>query len=179
MPDETTLETLQAEEIDALESFQFYTEWDSGYSKIQSTRPQTLGYSLADSPSGQLAWIVEKFAFWMDCESNGVRHPENVLSKDTMLDNVTLYWATNSATSSARLYWESFNTPNLSPIERKIGLSVFPKEIMRTSERWARARFKNLVHFENRFEKGGHFAALEMPQTLINELRIWRSKSEA
>ncbi|MDB3899303.1 epoxide hydrolase 1 [Luminiphilus sp.] len=178
MPDETTLENLQAEEIDALESFQFYNEWDSGYSKIQSTRPQTLGYSLADSPAGQMAWIVEKFAFWMDCETNGVRHPENVLSKDTMLDNVMLYWATNSAASSARLYWESFNTPNLSPIQRKMGLSVFPKEIMRTSERWARTRFKNLVHFEQRFEKGGHFAALEVPETLINELRIWRSKSQ-
>ena len=177
LPDETTLGDPQPDELDALESFQFYNDWDSGYSKQQSTRPQTLGYGLADSASGQMAWIVEKFAFWMDCERNGFRHPENVLSKDQLLDNVTLYWATNSAASSARLYWESFNTPNLSPITRPMALSVFPKEIMRTSERWARARFHNLLHFNNQFERGGHFAALEVPDTLVSELRTWRSKT--
>ena len=177
LPDETTLGDPQPDELDALESFQFYNNWDSGYSKQQSTRPQTLGYGLADSPSGQMAWILEKFAFWMDCERNGFRHPENVLSKDQLLDNVTLYWATNSAASSARLYWESFNTPNLNPITRPMALSVFPKEIMRTSERWARARFQNLVHFNNQFERGGHFAALEVPDTLVSELRNWRSKT--
>jgi pimeloyl-ACP methyl ester carboxylesterase len=177
LPDETTLGDPQPDELDALESFQFYNDWDSGYSKQQSTRPQTLGYGLADSPSGQMAWIVEKFAFWMDCERNGFRHPENVLSKDQLLDNVTLYWATNSAASSARLYWESFNTPNLNPITRPMALSVFPKEIMRTSERWAKGRFHNLVHFNNQFERGGHFAALEVPDTLVSELRTWRSKT--
>lgn len=177
LPDETTLSDPQPAELDALESFQFYNDWDSGYSKQQSTRPQTLGYGLADSPSGQMAWIVEKFAFWMDCERNGVRHPENVLAKDQLLDNVTLYWATNSAASSARLYWESFNTPNLNPISRPMALSVFPKEIMRTSERWARGRFHDLVHFNNQFERGGHFAALEVPDILVSELRTWRSKT--
>ena len=177
LPDETTLSDPQPAELDALESFQFYNDWDSGYSKQQSTRPQTLGYGLADSPSGQMAWIVEKFAFWMDCERNGVRHPENVLTKDQLLDNVTLYWGTNSAASSARLYWESFNTPNLNPISRPMALSVFPKEIMRTSERWARGRFHDLVHFNNQFERGGHFAALEVPDILVSELRTWRSKT--
>ena len=177
LPDETTLSHPQPAELDALESFQFYNDWDSGYSKQQSTRPQTLGYGLADSPSGQMAWVVEKFAFWMDCERNGVRHPENVLTKDQLLDNVTLYWATNSAASSARLYWESFNTPNLNPISRPMALSVFPKEIMRTSERWARGRFHDLVHFNNQFERGGHFAALEVPDILVSELRTWRSKT--
>lgn len=177
LPDETTLSDPRPDELDALKSFQFYNDWDSGYSKLQSTRPQTLGYGLADSPSGQMAWIVEKFAFWMDCERNGVRHPENVLSKDQILDNVTLYWATNSAASSARLYWESFNAPNLNPITRPMALSVFPKEIMRTSERWAQGRFHNLVHFNNQFERGGHFAALEVPDVLVSELRDWRSKT--
>ena len=177
LPDETTLSEPQPAELDALASFQFYNDWDSGYSKQQSTRPQTLGYGLADSPSGQMAWIVEKFAFWMDCEQNGIRHPENVLSKDQLLDNVTLYWATNSAASSARLYWESFNTPNLNPITRPMALSVFPKEIMRTSERWARGRFHDLVHFNNQFARGGHFAALEVPDVLVSELRTWRSKT--
>jgi pimeloyl-ACP methyl ester carboxylesterase len=179
LPDESTLDNPSSDEIDALKSFQFYNEWDSGYSKQQATRPQTLGYALADSPSGQLAWIIEKFGFWMDCEVNDIRHPENVLHKDLLLDNVTLYWATNTATSSARLYWESFATPNLTPITRPIGLSVFPKEIMRTSERWARNRFHKLVHFENDFERGGHFAALEAPDALARELRIWRAKLSA
>ena len=177
LPDETTLSEPQPAELDALASFQFYNDWDSGYSKQQSTRPQTLGYGLADSPSGQMAWIVEKFAFWMDCEQNGIRHPENVLTKDQLLDNVTLYWATNSAASSARLYWESFNAPNLNPITRPMALSVFPKEIMRTSERWARGRFHDLVHFNNQFARGGHFAALEVPDVLVSELRTWRSKT--
>ena len=163
------------EEVDAMKSFQFYNDWDSGYSKQQSTRPQTLGYGLADSPAGQMAWIVEKFAFWMDCERNGIRHPENVVSKDLLLDNVMLYWMTNSSVSSARLYWESFNNINLGTIQRPLGLSVFPKEIMRTSERWASVRFKELVHFNNKFERGGHFAAMEVPDVLIEELRRWRS----
>ena len=174
-PDMSTMDKPLPEEIDAVESFQFYTDWDSGYSKQQSTRPQTLGYGLADSPAGQMAWIVEKFAYWMDCERNNIRHPENVLSKDLLLDSVMMYWMTNSGASSARLYWESFNSTNMAAISRPIGLSVFPKEIMRTSERWARGRFEQLTHFNNSFERGGHFAALEVPDTLVNELRIWRS----
>ncbi len=80
------------------------SDWDSGYSTQQQTRPQTLGYGLADSPAGQLAWILEKFWAWTDCDG----HPENVLTRDEMLDNVMLYWVTGSATSSARIYWESF-----------------------------------------------------------------------
>ena len=100
-----------------------------------------------------------------------------MLSKDQLLDNVTLYWATNSAASSARLYWESFNAPNLNPITRPMALSVFPKEIMRTSERWARGRFYDLVYFNNQFARGGHFAALEVPDVLVSELRTWRSKT--
>jgi len=122
-----------------------------------------------------MAWIVEKFAYWMDCERNGTRNPENILSKDLLLDSVMMYWMTNSGASSARLYWESFSSTSMDAISRPIGLSVFPKEIMRTSERWARGRFKQLTHFNNTFERGGHFAALEVPDTLINELRVWRS----
>ena len=91
------------EERQALERLDYYQKWDSGYSKQQSTRPQTLGYGLVDSPVGQLAWIVEKFWSWTDCDG----HPENVLTRDELLDNVMLYWATASGASSARLYWES------------------------------------------------------------------------
>jgi hypothetical protein len=96
---------LTEREKSALAGMQHYADWDSGYSKQQSTRPQTLGYGLADSPSGQAAWIVEKFWSWMDCDG----HPENVASRDELLDNVMLYWLPDTAASSARLYWESFN----------------------------------------------------------------------
>jgi len=92
------------EEARAVAGIEFYREWDSGYATQQSTRPQTLAYGLTDSPAGQAAWILEKFWAWTDC--NG--HPENILSRDELLDNVMLYWVTATAASSARLYWESF-----------------------------------------------------------------------
>jgi pimeloyl-ACP methyl ester carboxylesterase len=166
-PDPETMDDLTEQEQGALAAMQFYQEHDSGYSKQQSTRPQTLGYGLADSPVGQAGWILEKFYFWTDCDG----HPENVLNRDELLDNVMLYWLTNSAASSARLYWESFGSGNTNdPVEMPVGISVFPKEIFRTSERWARKRYSNLAHF-NVLEKGGHFAAFEQPETFVDEVR--------
>ncbi len=172
-PDPATLESPNPDELDALAAFQYYEQWGSGYSRQQSTRPQTLGYGLADSPVGQMTWIVEKFAEWTDCEVNGVRHPENVIDRDTLLDNASLYWLTNSGASSARLYWESFNTPDISPISTPMGVSVFPKEIYRCSERWAQRRYQRLSYFNNRIASGGHFAALEQPELLLSEIRAW------
>ena len=169
-PDPETMDQLTPQEEAALARLNFYTEWDSGYSKQQSTRPQTLAYSLADSPVGQMAWIIEKFYAWTDCEKNGIRHPEHVLTKDELLDNVMLYWVTNSAASSARLYWESYNKPNLDPIQMPVGCSIFPKEIFSTSRRWAEKRFTNLIHW-NELEIGGHFAAFEQPDLYMAEVR--------
>ena len=164
--DEEDLANLTEQEQAALAGMEHYNQWDSGYSKQQSTRPQTLGYGLADSPVGQMAWIVEKFWSWMDC--NG--HPENILSKDELLDNVMMYWVTNSAASSAQLYWESFNSPNLDPIDMPVGASIFPKEIFRSSRRWAEKRFSNIIHW-NHLDKGGHFAAFEQPELFVQEIR--------
>lgn len=172
-PDPATLDAPNADEIDALGAFQYYEQWGSGYSRQQSTRPQTLGYGLADSPVGQLCWIVEKFAEWTDCEVNADRHPENAISRDTLLDNVSLYWLTNSGASAARLYWESFNSPNISPIATPMGVSVFPKEIFRCSERWAQRRYQQLSYFNNKIARGGHFAALEQPELLLAEIHAW------
>ena len=169
-PDPETMDDLSPRELSALDAMQFYNQWDSGYSKQQSTRPQTLGYALADSAVGQMAWIVEKFYAWTDCERDGSRHPENVLSRDELLDNVSLYWLTNSAASSARLYWESFNNPGTGPIDMPAGCSIFPKEIFRSSRRWAEQRFSNLVYWRE-LDQGGHFAALEQPKAFIEELR--------
>ncbi|PLW82690.1 epoxide hydrolase [Kineobactrum sediminis] len=169
-PDPATMDNLSPQEQGALDAMTFYQQWDSGYSKQQSSRPQTLGYGLADSPVGQMAWIIEKFYAWTDCDRDGVKHPENAVSRDELLDNVMLYWLNNTAASSARLYWESFNTPNLDPISMPVGCSIFPKEIFRSSKRWAEKRFHNIIHW-NELEAGGHFAALEQPELLIRELR--------
>ncbi|MGE0384470.1 MAG: epoxide hydrolase family protein [Gammaproteobacteria bacterium] len=153
-------------EKSALAAAKFYEEWDSGYSKQQCTRPQTVGYGLADSPSGQLAWIVEKFYFWTDC--NG--HPENVLARDEILDNVMLYWLTNAGASSARLYWESMRSGFTSRPSVPSGVSIFPKEIFRASRRWVENAFSRLVYY-NELDKGGHFAAFEQPGLFVQEVR--------
>lgn len=166
-PDPETMNDLSELEQSALAGLQFYQDHDSGYSKQQSTRPQTLGYGLADSPIGQAAWILEKFYQWMDCKG----HPENIVSRDELLDNVMMYWLPDAGASSARIYWESFGTGGgRDPVSVPSGCSIFPKEIFRTSERWAKKRFTNLVYF-NVLNTGGHFAAFEQPETYVAEVR--------
>ncbi|MEZ5572403.1 MAG: epoxide hydrolase [Halioglobus sp.] len=169
-PDPDTMSDLTEREQAALTDMGVYMEKGSGYSKQQSTYPQTLGYGLADSPVGQMAWVVEKFYMWTDCEVDGSRHPENVLTKDELLDNVMMYWLNNAAASSARLYWESFNQVNMDPINIPVGCSIFPREIFRCSRRWAEKRFTRLIHW-NELASGGHFAALEQPDVFLGEVR--------
>lgn len=167
-PNPETMDDLTDAERDSLAALQFYQNHDSGYSKQQSTRPQTLGYGLADSPMGQAAWILEKFYQWMDCDGL----PQNIVSLDELLDNVMLYWLPNAGASSARIYWESFGSSTLSslPVTVPSAISIFPKEIFKTSERWARQRYKDLRYF-NQLTKGGHFAAFEQPDLFVQELR--------
>ncbi|XOV87559.1 MAG: epoxide hydrolase family protein [Pseudomonadota bacterium] len=165
-PDPDTMSDLTELEQGALAAMKFYQDHDSGYSKQQSTRPQTLGYGLADSPIGQAAWILEKFYQWMDC--NG--HPENIVTRDELLDNVMLYWLTDAGASSARIYWESMGGGRMDPIPVPSGISLFPKEIFKTSERWAKRRYTNLRYF-NVLDKGGHFAAFEQPAQFVAEVR--------
>jgi pimeloyl-ACP methyl ester carboxylesterase len=150
----------------ALAAMKHYQDFDSGYSKQQSTRPQSLGYGLVDSPAGQAAWILEKFWSWMDCDG----HPENVVTRDELLDNVMLYWLPGAGASSARLYWESFNSPSFDPVTVPTGCSIFPKEIFQCSRRWAEKKFTNLVHW-NELDAGGHFAAFEKPEVYVDEVR--------
>ncbi|MCZ6828898.1 MAG: alpha/beta fold hydrolase [Gammaproteobacteria bacterium] len=170
LPDEEGMQDMTEWEQAALESMGNYDKHDSGYSKQQGTRPQTLGYGLADSPVGQMAWIVEKFWSWMDCGEGEQQHPENVLSKDELLDNVMMYWLTNSAASSGRLYWESFSKVNMDPIHMPVGCSIFPKELFRASQRWAAKRFTNIIYW-NDMDSGGHFAAFEKPEVFVGEVR--------
>jgi pimeloyl-ACP methyl ester carboxylesterase len=164
--DPDTMQDLTPAEQSALEGMQHYQDWDSGYSKQQGTRPQTLGYGLVDSPAGQAAWILEKFWAWTDCDG----HPENALTRDEMLDNIMLYWLPGTAASSARLYWESFRNPPTGPVRVPVGCSIFPKEIFRSSRRWAEKHFGELLHW-NELDRGGHFAAFEQPEIFVEELR--------
>jgi pimeloyl-ACP methyl ester carboxylesterase len=162
----TPPEEMTPTETAAVAGLEHYMTWDGGYSAQQSTRPQTLGYGLADSPVGQMAWIVEKFWSWTDCDGD----PLNALTADELLDNVMVYWLTNTAASSARLYWESFKNIDFSPIEVPSGISIFPHEIFRCSRRWAESRFTDLRHFRE-LDRGGHFAAFEQPELFVTEVR--------
>lgn len=156
------------EEQAMLARAQRYTTDESGYSIEQSTRPQTIGYPLADSPAGQLAWIVEKFHAWTDRAGGAL--PDDAVSRDDLLDNVMTYWLTNSAASSARLYWESFRTLSVAPVAVPTAYSQFPEEIFAYSERWLRTRFSDLRHY-HALPRGGHFAAFEQPEVFVEEVR--------
>jgi pimeloyl-ACP methyl ester carboxylesterase len=159
---------LTVDEQQALAAYAEHRQWGTGYSKQQSTRPQTLGYGLVDSPVGQLAWIVEKFWAWTDCDG----HPENAVSRDELLDNVMLYWITGSGASSARLYWESFNSfITDGRVELPTGVAAFPKEILRTPRRWCEAAY-NITHWTT-MPRGGHFAAFEQPDLFVDDVRAF------
>ena len=143
-----------------------FDQWGMGYQKQQSTRPQTLGYGLVDSPAGQAAWIVEKLWEWSD---NG-GDLEAIISRDKILDNVMFYWLPGTGASSARLYWESGRRLDLPEVRVPVGCSIFPKELMRSSRRWAEAQFP-LLNFWSEPDRGGHFAAFEQPQRFTEDLR--------
>lgn len=155
-----------ATEHTALEASEDHQRWGTGYSKQQSTRPQTLGYGLVDSPAAQAAWILEKFWAWTDCDG----HPENAIARDELLDNVMLYWLPGTGASSARLYWESFGRAGADPVDVPTGVSSFPKEIVPAVRSWVEQRYRDLRYF-NELERGGHFAAFEQPQRFVEELR--------
>jgi epoxide hydrolase len=142
----------------------------SAYSTLQGTRPQTIGYSLADSPVGLAAWI---YTLFQDVSDNA-GEAENAFTMDQMLDDITLYWLTNTGSSSARLYWESMAAMSsagpMPPMDTPTAISMFPHEQVRLSRRWAQARFSDLRHF-NELPAGGHFAALEQPALLAGEIR--------
>ncbi|MFC9970623.1 epoxide hydrolase family protein [Spirillospora sp. NPDC127200] len=174
-PDPSTFDDLTAAERSALDALEHGGEWEDGYSLEQSTRPQTIGYGLVDSPALLCAWIVEKFRSWTDCDG----HPENALTRDELLDNLMLYWLPGTGASAARLYWESFKqvrerfagtTTDLVTVPT--GCSIFPKENPRPSRRWAEKRFTDIRHW-NELDRGGHFAAFEQPELFVEEVRAF------
>jgi pimeloyl-ACP methyl ester carboxylesterase len=174
-PDPATFDHLTEREHAVLAEMKRSGEWESGYSAEQSTRPQTIGYALVDSPAGLCAWIIEKFWAWTDCDG----HPENVLTRDELLDNLMLYWLPATGASSARLYWESsrqvnewISGPTDDTVAVPTGCSIFPKEIQRPSRRWAEKRFLD-IRYWNEPDRGGHFAAFEQPDLFVEEVRAF------
>ncbi len=153
------------EEKAALAKLQAYGDIGSAYARLQSTRPQTIGYSLSDSPVGQAAWIYEKLDQWSD------PNDAPALSRDEMLDNIMLYWLSNTGTSSARLYFESFATDfSTQKLDIPVAVSVFPGELYRPLKVWGERAYSKLYYW-NEVAKGGHFAAFEQPEIFVAELR--------
>ena len=170
-PTEADLVNPTPAELKALGALKHYQDWDSGYSKQQQTRPQTVGYGLVDSPAGLAGWILEKIWAWTDNSGS----PWDALSRDQVLDNIMLYWLPGNATSSARLYWESFGSFAPREIRLPTGVSIFPKEIMRPTRQWAEATMHNIIHWRE-LDKGGHFAAWEQPDLYVEEIRACFAK---
>jgi epoxide hydrolase len=159
------------EEQRSLQSSQRYQSELSGYGYLQATRPQTLAYSLTDSPVGQLAWIVEKFKDWTDSTDR----PEDAVDRDRLLTNVMLYWLTRTAGSAANSYYEAFHSGGWGAEESEstvpTGVAVFAREISVPIRRIAE-RKNQIVHWSH-FDRGGHFAAMEEPDLFISDIRTF------
>ncbi|KAF2162905.1 hypothetical protein M409DRAFT_68866 [Zasmidium cellare ATCC 36951] len=140
-------------------------EDENGYFKLQATRPQTIAYSSADSPVGQAAWIYEKIYHWTQHSGD----LQEVLTMDEILDDIMVYWLSNSGGSSARLYWEDDDNTAL-PISIPVGVSIFPGDLNYAPRSWGERYYSNIVHWRD-VEKGGHFAAWEVPGLFVREVR--------
>src|ERR687886_202655 len=167
--DEDEMAELTDDEKTWVDMINYFMNEQFGYNALQSTRPQTIAYGLTDSPVGQLAWIVEKFKEWTD----SMDVPEDAIDRDQLLTNVTVYWLTRTANSSARLYYEfgrsGASWHRVEPSSVPTGVAVFPREIAPPIRRFAE-RSNNIVHWSE-FDRGGHFAAMEEPDLLIADIR--------
>jgi pimeloyl-ACP methyl ester carboxylesterase len=166
-------EGLTADEQKALADAAHFQAEETGYQAIQGTKPHTLGYGLNDSPAGLLAWIVEKFRTWSDCDGD----VERSFTRDELLTNVMIYWVTQTIASSCRLYCENRRGGRYGfdqVVKVPTGVAVFPKEIYRAPRRFAEPRF-NLVHWSVQ-PRGGHFAALEQPALFVEDVRAFFRK---
>jgi pimeloyl-ACP methyl ester carboxylesterase len=167
-PPDAEAQPLTDTEKEAVAARETFQKLGTGYSSEQSTRPQTIGYGLLDSPSAQCTWIVEKFWDWTDCAG----HPENVISRNRLLDNVMLYWLPGNGASSARLYWESFKRRRMDEVPVPTGVTQFPQELVRLPRHWIERRYTDLRHWSEP-KTGGHFASLEQPEVFVDELRTF------
>jgi pimeloyl-ACP methyl ester carboxylesterase len=155
-------------ELERSRARQAFFETERGYFLAQSTKPQTIGSALDDSPAGLAAWIVEKFRSWSDVDGNVEKH----FTKDDLLTNITIYWVTQTATSSARIYYENQRAkPAQGRVQVPTACAVFPKEISIPPRRWVEAQY-NLTRWTE-MPRGGHFAALEEPELLVEDIRAF------
>jgi pimeloyl-ACP methyl ester carboxylesterase len=165
--EERVMAQLTEREKESLQKIERFTTDQWGYNALQSTRPQTVAYGLTDSPVGQLAWIVEKFKEWTD---DAKELPENAVDRDQMLTNVTMYWLTRTAGSSAQIYYENMHSANWAPPER----SRVPTAVANFAQDLAIRPFAEQAHNIVRwtdFDRGGHFAAMETPDLLVRDIR--------
>ncbi|TMQ88341.1 alpha/beta fold hydrolase [Actinomadura soli] len=139
----------------------------AAYAKQQAARPQTIGYSLVDSPVGLLAWLLDKFAEWSDTEDS----PFETISRDRILDDVTLYWLTRTGASAARIYYESHNSldPELR-VDIPSAITMYPRDIEKSPRPWAQERYRRIVRWRS-LESGGHFPSLEVPEFFVKDLQ--------
>jgi pimeloyl-ACP methyl ester carboxylesterase len=160
----------QEELADLMRMPQFLRE-ETGYQRIQGTKPQTLAYALNDSPAGLAAWIVEKFRSWSDCDGDVERR----FSKDQLLTNIMLYWVPETANASCRLYYEAQHADMFPPagfrVEVPTGCALFPGEMFKPPRVWAETMFN--VQRWTRFPSGGHFAAMEEPKPFVEDVRAF------
>jgi epoxide hydrolase len=168
--DPTEMALLTEDEKKRLERLNRFRIDGLGYAAIQSTRPETLAYGLTDSPAGQLAWIVEKFREWTDSSER----PEDAVDRDQMLTNVMVYWLTKTAGSAARIYREFAQAGQTwgkqEPSVVPMGVAVFPHDMSPPVRRFAERDNKNIVQWSE-FDRGGHFAAMEEPDLLVDDVR--------
>ena len=166
-PINATMEARDAQEEQALKRPRAFEDNEADYREEQIQSPRTIGYALTDSPVGQAAWFYEKYEQWTDHDGE----PEQALSRDEMLDNITLYWLSATAASSARIYWQNSRTFKEHEIQVPVGFSQFPRDFHQTSRRWVQERYPTLVHY-NELPWGGHFAAWEQPVQFTEEVRV-------
>ncbi|MFD5371486.1 epoxide hydrolase [Streptomyces sp. NPDC127103] len=166
-PPGLTTDGLSAVEREWTEETRDFWQHRAAYAKQQASRPQTIGYALVDSPVGLLAWILDKFAEWSDTEDS----PFETMSRDRVLDDVTLYWLTRTGASAARIYYESHNSldPELR-VDVPAAITMYPRDIEKTPRPWAEERYRRIVRW-NAPEAGGHFPSLEVPDSFVKDLQ--------
>ena len=161
---------VQPDEMAGLAFMAQFREHETGYQAIQGTRPQTLAYGLTDSPAGLAGWILEKFRQWSDCDGD----PFTAFTMDELCTNLTIYWVTGTINSSTRLYYETIGPGRRGAaprVEVPTGAAIFPKELYQPPRVWAEQQY-NITHW-SRFERGGHFAAMEQPVLLVDDMRAF------
>jgi pimeloyl-ACP methyl ester carboxylesterase len=170
-PADADMSALTAEEQQGLQESALFQRTETGYSAIQGSKPQTLAYALNDSPAGLAGWIVEKFRTWSDCDGD----VESVFTRDALLTNITTYWVTQTAGSSARLYFETMHAGMFGAPEDRIevptGMATFRKELIKLPRSWVE-RCYDLRHWRT-YDRGGHFAAMEQPEVFVGDVRTF------